>query len=197
MPHNTPVGKNVTRSTLLILLTGLKILQPWFWWLVFYSEEIVGKDFSHNVILKLHPLVHFPSSPCCQRQQYQFVQSFPTIKGPSSPFFSGYLCPFVLLHSWLCVLAMVSQSQTTVYDPSCIDGSVWDTCVPNGLEKFFRTPWSVPGFILAMQEARSLWAAASGHWLLMMWSFFVADGSPVFILQIWLPACLLCHMTVL
>lgn len=46
VPHNTPVGKNVTQSTLCILFIGTKVLQPRL--VVFCSEEIDGKDFSHN-----------------------------------------------------------------------------------------------------------------------------------------------------
>lgn len=138
--------------------------------------------------------LHFPV--VCQRQQYKFVQSFPTVKGPSSPFLLGVCVPLLLyIHGSVSWSWSSKAKQLFMILPVLID--LRYLCTWWSGKILYNRPWSIPGFILVLQVAGNLEAAASGHWVLMMQCFFLVDGSPIFILQIWLPACLLCHMTVL
>lgn len=94
------------------------------------------------MILKLHPWAHFPSFPCCLSEAtIQVCTEFPHRKGTLFSISPRCLCPFVTLHSWFCVLVMVFQSQTTVYDPSCVDWPeilvylmVWKNSLQQALE---------------------------------------------------------------
>lgn len=185
MPHNTPVGKNVIWSTLFINRPNSTAPDSGSDYVI--REILVGKDFSHNVILNCTPwATHFLLSV----RGNKFVQSFSTIRDPLLRFSLGVCVPLLLhIHgsvSWPWVL----KPNNCLWSFLC-----WWTCLRclctwwSG-EILYNRPWAYLGFILVL-GGRKLEGAASGHWVLMMQCFFLVDGSPIFILQIWLPACLL------